>query len=417
MSAGKFGTGRIGEIIRFLKKEYQVNTIREIGAPEKLKALCSALQLTPAQLDFLIAHNSPVLRTVKGHTFETAFSYLLTTRGHEVSTVGGDRSVDLVVNGRTLQLKTPYKAGTKGKIVSFKTHKTHGAKSELESMEYYHDVRSFPEFLVGLVSYAPLRILLLTQDELPRHPLDGDRILSPFSVDWSQHQALNAFSRIGIDGVDESSYADLIPETDGELLPISARELRLRTEIILNTILSEPNFRVWDMSIRGFAREVYFNDWLDAHGIARFEPSECRDERALKADLALKDAISGECRLFQVKGLSVNNCRFDGEESVVAVETQLTRGRVNDHPTQSRLYLFTDFDYLMIGIDPSIAQMYNAEIGVSTELRWELYVIPTGDLAPHKRYGHRVNAIQRFNYLALQKYRIDEDWLSLWARK
>ena len=44
------------------------------------------------------------------------------------------------------------------------------------------------------------------------------------------------------------------------------------------------------------------------------------------------------------------------KNSIIDIETQLSRGRVNDHPTQSRLYHFTDFEYLILALDPSYAR-------------------------------------------------------------
>ncbi len=408
-----FGLGRIGEIILYLKKTYNVSSIAKIKARDKLDTLCRVLQLNHAQLDRLIVENSQVMRTIKGHAFETAFEHLLTQRGYEVTTIGGDKAIDLRVNQRTLQLKTPYEGGTKEGIVSYKTHKTHGAKSEQESIEYYHSADEFAEFLVGLVSYKPLRILFLSKEDLPRHSQDPNRIISPFKIDWTTHPALNAFHRIGVENIGETS-TDLTPNASFELLPRTAKELNLTTDIILNTILSEPNFRIWDMAIRGFSRELYFRDWLRENSVQFFDPADCRGERALKADLALLHVATDTFRFFQVKGLSVNHCQFSKDKSRVGVETQLTRGRVNDHPTQSRLYLFSDFEFLIIGLDPSIAQMYNAELGIETELRWEFYAIPVEDLKPHSSYTRRIKSVQTFSYKELQQYRIDKRWFDSW---
>ena len=52
---------------------------------------------------------------------------------------------------------------------------------------------------------------------------------------------------------------------------------------------------------------------------------------------------------------------FNGKDSIIATETQLTRGRVSNHPTQSRLYLKTDFDYLILCVDPPLVRLFDKE--------------------------------------------------------
>lgn len=85
------------------------------------------------------------MRTVKGHVFETYFDDLIESCGQESEGIGGDSGIDRIVNGITLQLKTPTAAGTKGPYVQYKTHKTHGAKSEQGSYDYYHTVDEFAD--------------------------------------------------------------------------------------------------------------------------------------------------------------------------------------------------------------------------------------------------------------------------------
>ena len=107
------------------------------------------------------------------------------------------------------------------------------------------------------VQYIPLRIIFLERDELPVHPNDPDRILSPFYIQWNGHIGLNAFDRIGIPNFVNTSWLTTIsPEKDKELLPQTSNALNLKTDFILNTILLENNFRIWDMNIRGFARRA-----------------------------------------------------------------------------------------------------------------------------------------------------------------
>lgn len=412
-----FGTGRIEEIVEFIKQSQGVKNILQVSAKEKLDILCDALQLTPGQFDKLIASNSPVLRTIQGHAFEVAFDNMIIDGGYEIQEVGGDDDVDRIVNGFSLQLKTPNAGGTRGNQVEYKTHKTHGAKSERESMEYYHSVETFADYLVGLVSYRPLRIIFFSKDELPRHPNDHNRIRSPFRISWEDHQGLNAFQRIGVKRFQVNEIAAPYLASKKELLSLSTNRVGLSSDVILSTILNPKNFRIWDMSIRGFAKEVAFTELLNEHGVINLKPDNQyrTDGRANKSDLMLI-TTKGELKFLQVKGLSVNNCKFAGRTSTVAIETQLTRGRVNDHPTQSRLYLRTDFDYLVLGIDPSLVQKYRTEVNLKSDLVWEFYAIPTNVLEGHPQMPHRLKSLQTFKYLDIQEFLIDTNWFSSWRK-
>jgi hypothetical protein len=391
------GTGRIAEIITGLKMYYGVESMSELSAEKKLKGICLALQLKPETIDSMILNNSPVFRTVKGHVFEIVFDYIMRDNGIDIEEVGGDKEVDRIVNNHTLQLKTPTLSGTRGNIVQYKTHKTHGAKSEQESMDYYHGISHFSEFLVGLISYDPFKIIFINHDEIPRHTLDRSKILSPFSIVWDGHPGLNNFKRIGIDEI--RINPEVFSDKPGqELLPRTAEFIGVNSNIILDTILNEANFRIWDMSIRGFAREIAMQLFLNETKVRTFLPTRCKVERGDKADLALLCKVTSAYRFLQMKGISTNNCSFNGEESIVAIETQLTRGRVNDHPTQSRLYLRTDFDYLIVGLDPIQVRKYGREISSENGLHWQFFAVPTEELISHKTMPHRLNSLQRLNY-------------------
>lgn len=398
-----YGTGRIGEIITHLQTTRN-KTIAELQPEIKLDALCESIQMPPNIFDRMISENSPVYRTVKGHAFESFFDFLLTENGIKVTEVGGDDAIDRIVNNKSLQLKTCTEAGTKGKMVQYKTHKTHGAKSEQESMDYYHQLDHFADCLVGLISYDPLRIIFLEKDELPTHPKSNSHILSPFAVDWTSHPGLNAFDRIGV----KLNHTGLsVPKDKNEVLPLTAKKLGISSNIILNTILNNANFRIWDMSIRGFAREVIFNNTVSSYGIQMYPPSQLRTNRADKADHALKMKQGNV--FIQMKGISTNNCDLAISDPIVATETQLTRGRVNDHPTQSRLYLKSDFDYLVLGMDPPVVDMCRRSSRNGTGLEWEFYMIPTTELEVHHEMPHRLKSLQKFRYSQLQKYKI-KNW-------
>lgn len=397
-----YGTGRISEVIDFLESTEQ-QPIFKISPSKKLETLCHCLKLDVSSFDHLITDNSPVFRTVKGHAFETFFDNLMHLNNVSFTEVGGDDSVDRIVNNITLQLKTPTEAGTSGNIVQFKTHKTHGAKSEKESLSYYHDFEGFADILVGLVGYSPLNILFLLKEELPSHPSDPTFIVSPANFQWDTHAALNNYARIGLTQnitIPGFSPADFL------LLPLCSAKSSIPSAFIIDTILNKSNFRIWDMSIRGFAREYVFEKFLLKLNLELANPTAVRPLRGDKADHAF--LTSEGYKFLQMKGISTNNCNFTLSDPLIAVETQLTRGRVNDHPTQSRLYLKSDFDFLVIGLDPSIVHLCRQQSGLANNFDWEFYIIPTSDLSTHHVYSNRLKSLQKFNYKLLQEFRLTE---------
>ena len=107
-----FGLCRIDEIIDALLRQYNVSSIAYIPLIDKVEALCFSVGLSIRELDEMIASNSPVLRSVKGHCFEVVFEQLLAKNGYKPKDVGGDTDTDLEVNGLSLQLKTPNMGGT-----------------------------------------------------------------------------------------------------------------------------------------------------------------------------------------------------------------------------------------------------------------------------------------------------------------
>jgi hypothetical protein len=392
-------TGKINDIINALLITNNTNNIASVSDKVKLSALTSCLDLSTALFDKMLANNSPVLRTIKGHAFEVAFEQVMTENGVSVKDAGGDTDIDLIVNGHDLQLKTPNMSGTNDLQVEYKTHKTHGAKSEKESMDYYHKVSDFAEFFVGLISYEPFKVFIVPKSKLPTHPCDSHYIKSPFQlpINGVYKKYINAFHLLGIN---IKNNPQITSDGNKELLPLTSTAIGgLKTSIILNTILRNENFRIWDMSIRGFARESAIEEMLRRFHIQFSRtPNSYRANRGEKADLVLiKD---NKYTFVQVKGISTNKCIFDGQHSVIATETQLTRGRCNDHPTQSRLYLNTDFSYLILAVDPPVNYL------ISQKAEWAFFYIPTTDLRKYPTLPHRINPIQKFDWNKLQKYKL-----------
>ena len=426
-----YGDGRIAPIREQLASDYPDLDLREIPTQEKADILISAMGVSLKDLDKTMAENPQVLRTIAGHSFETVTDVIMIGSGAQVTLVGGDTNVDRIVNGTSVQIKTPYRAGTKLEkgIVSYKCHKTHGAKSEREGEDYYELAEEYPDIVLGLISLSPFRVLVLKNSEVPRHQKFSRRLLSPFRIPFTNHKSLNAFDRIGVEiGQKPTEHITqkgppLLPKTGQRIAELFRLNQPISDGIILDTIFAEENFRIWDMSIRGFIRETIFDAQVRDHGGRVWETSAFTKRRSDKADGVLVKKTDGVEAFYQMKGVSVNNCRFD--EGIVGTEAQLTRGRVNDHETQSRMYLKStppwdtglqaDFECLILALEPPIVDMLRGFKQNRREDRWEFYAIPTDRLQSHANFPHRVKPLQRFHIDEIQRFRVDGDWYAQWS--
>ena len=403
--------GRISEIIDIAEKFFDTK-VGDLNPEIKADILCSVMCITRKDLDSVIANHSEVSRTIKGHAFEVVFDAMMTINDIHCIEVGGDTDVDRIVNDYSLQLKTPYVNGCSEGIVSYKTHKTHGAKSQTESVDYYHKVEDFADFLVGLVSYEPFTVLIVPKESLPRVSEHSNHIQSPMYLNIDNPATNNNFKQLDIT---RKMYfpTNLLSPTSNECLPISSELLQLKSDYILRAIFIKDNFRIWDMNMRGFIREHVLLKHLAAHRIKVYPTTITGLERPDKCDLVLKNINNNYVR-FQIKGLTWNGTTLDGIKTTIDCESQLSRGRVNDHPTQSRLYKITDFENLIIAIDPPYSNTLSIQTFKRYDYRWNFYCIPMSKLRKHHVYTNRVASHQYISYKELQKYRIDSPWMNQW---
>lgn len=410
----RMDNGRIADIIGRIHQKHGVTSLESLSDEDKLTGICEFLKITKSDLDNVIADNPQVLRPVKGHCFEIVFDRIMSYNGIQSIPVGGDTDIDRRLNGHTLQLKTPHEGGTDGDIVSYKTHLTHGAKSVSEGEEYLHDVSSFPTYLVGLVTYRPFTIVVLKHDELPTDPNHPERIQSPFNINWRTHPGLDAYNRMTERRIEIPSWV----ESDignSELLPRSSKIIGVSTGIILDSILRQENFRIWDMSILGFLRQHCLDLKLRTHSVIIEDAQRLGLTRPEKIDLVLMKSDNKPVR-FQLKGITRSQCKLE-PDVVVDIETQLSRGRVNDHETQSRLYKITDFDFLIVSIEPPIISVLNKCSNIEEIANWSFFSIPVSRLSVHPDFPNRLKSHQKISYRELRRFEIGEGWFSNWKKK
>lgn len=152
-------SANIADISESICRYFKVRNLAGIRTEDKLDALCIASDISREEMDEMIAYNPPAVRTIRGHAFEVIFSKILQINDIPHNDIGGDTEVDFEILGNTLQLKSPYVNGCRPGLMAYKTHKTHGAKSENESLGYYHLAEDFADYLVGLISYLQLQII------------------------------------------------------------------------------------------------------------------------------------------------------------------------------------------------------------------------------------------------------------------
>lgn len=405
--------GRILEIGNIASTYYGVSDYNSLTPEQKLEALCQAMCIDNVSLDSIINEHSEVKRTVQGHAFEIIFEKAMSYNRISCQEIGGDGDIDLIVNGQNTQLKTPYVQGCSEGIVSYKTHKTHGAKSEKESVDYYHKVSDFADFFIGLISYVPFRVLIKPKKALPRVQGHSGYIQSPMFFDISSNEDVNNFSLLGINKK-LNFPTSLFTYGNNECLPISSHHMGIKSDYILSAIFRPENFRIWDMNMRGFIREWAIKNLFTKNNVSSFPPTVTGLKRPEKCDCVLRKK-TGKYTRFQIKGLTYRGCVFDGLKSRIDCETQLSRGRVNDHPTQSRLYQTSDFEYVIIAVDPPYSNYFSQEYLRRPEYNWVFYAIPVKALSTHKIFTNRIASHQHMLYSEIQKYRITEDWFAQWS--
>lgn len=397
----------IADISSCICRFFGVRKISGIKTEDKLDALCIAAGVSRQEMDEMIAYNPPAIRTIKGHAFEVIFSKILQINDIPHDEIGGDSDIDFSILGNTLQLKTPYVNGCTDQEMAYKTHKTHGAKSESESMGYYHLADDFADYLVGLIVYDPFQVFIIPRDDIPRHRADSKYLASPISINLKEKKYINNFQQLGIS--DDIQFPRIVNLGRNELLPLTAEKIGVRSNYIIDAIYRPENFRIWDMNLRGFIRENHIKNLVRNKGLKMFDPSEITD-RPEKVDLVLYEKNNGKYVRFQIKGLTFGSSRLKGRDSEVMCETQLSRGRVNDHPTQSRLYLATDFDELLIAVDPAYTNTFSTECFGREDYNWSFYSIPVDKLQRHPRFQSRLKPNQYIRFDHLQDYRINNSW-------
>lgn len=319
-------------------------------------------------LEEFILNRQHILRPIVGHCFETWFDILMRINGHKIESVGGDDVVDQILEGKTLQLKTIYKNGSReGERVAYSLHKTHGIEKRPYNLYKPED---FADFLIGL--HPNWKIIICPRERIPLnrdYPRRGwgEYLADPVYFDWNT-EWINRFDFLK---VKIQKYPAYNPKLN-KIFPRLGEITRLSDIDIVKTLLKPENFRVLNQNIQGTIREWHFYEYAKKQGIQLYEPDSNSESRIrIKVDFVLPDG-----RLIQVKGRTKSLCRGD----IIGVEVKGSHGRI-----PQRLYKREDFHLLVVVIDPgSILKEFAKAHGVDPD-KYNYYVIPVEDLRSHER--------------------------------
>jgi len=339
----------------------------------RYSTLLASIRVGVSEFDEFLSNSPHILRSLRGHAFEVWFDREMAGRGYLLDRVGGDTVVDRKFNTISLQLKTPWWNGTiENEVVQYKMHKTHG--SERKPLCYYKK-SEFADFLVALhprngVIICPKK-KLKTRGEISSRLNYKEYIADPLPFEWDT-EWLNRYELLGMEVAEPPALADHTKE-ECSLLPKTILEIGFMDYDIVHAILDKSNFRIWNQLIRGSIREFHFGKFARRKGVKLFDPSrgELDGRERQKVDYLLQNG-----KRIQAKGLTTRMCgdRFLG------CETQCSHGRV---PT--RLYKTSDFDYLVIVIDPNVLPVQLKKIqDINTE-EYNFLIIPMSRLPIHPR--------------------------------
>ncbi|MBI2580713.1 hypothetical protein HYV85_02795 [Candidatus Woesearchaeota archaeon] len=320
-------------------------------------------------LEEFILKNPEIARPVIGHCFETWFDKLIWRMGYSIQIVGGDDAVDRKLNGKTLQLKTPYKNGTiPGRRVAYALHKTHGLEKRPANLYKPED---FADFLIGKIDKG--KLLICPKDKIPKNSNYQGRkwleyLADPAYFDWDC-EWVNRFDLLGIKF--NGSLPDISNGSKVGLFPKLEKITELSDIEIIGTLMKPENFRVLEQNLKGSIRQLHFKNMARRQGVELHEPA---------ANLATRtkikvDFVDVNGKRIQVKGRTKTLCNGN----IVGIEVKGSHGRI-----PQRLYRKSDFDFLGVVLDPgSIPETLR---GVNTH-EYNFVTFPVDSLPIHENSG------------------------------
>lgn len=241
-----------------------------------------------------------ILRPIKGVAFEEYFRKLISLNFPNVKIEDGigDSDIDLIVDGRRLQLKTPDKGSTRNGIqVGVALHKTHGDETRPNNLYKIAN----PTFDYLVVLHPVSGIMIIPYNEIPLNKSWNGCLADPAAFPWDS-EWLNHWELLGIEKM-KGVTLDKREIPANSMLPTLSKETYLEDFEIVEMLCKPEYFRAAVMGLKGNIKEHWFKNKMKQLGFTVLEP----DIAYAKYDLKMLNKLNVEKRI-QVKGTSKNMC-------------------------------------------------------------------------------------------------------------
>jgi len=299
----------------------------------KFESIIEIHNLDLSIIENIASKDANILRPIKGVAFEVYFQKILckAVPNLKIEAGVGDSDIDLIVNGRSLQLKTVDSGSTKqGKTVGVALHKTHG--NEKRPHNLYNKSNNTFDYLV--VFHPVSGVMIVPYDKIPTHSTYPNCLADPAKFDWN-NEWINRWDLLGFSNLKGSCLDTRIIPADSQL-PFLSSVTFLKDYEIVEMMCRPEYFRAAVMGLKGNIKQHWFIDHLAKLGHKPEEP----DEPYCKYDVFVFDKNKNKIRI-QIKGTSKNMC--DLSQKTIGVEVMGTHGHF-----PHRGYKKTMFDYVAV---------------------------------------------------------------------
>lgn len=340
---------------------------------QKFEEIIEIYDLNWKTVEEVVSSDSNVLRPIKGVAFEEYLVKIIKANFPRaiIEDGEGDSDVDLIINGKLLQLKTPDKNSTKSlKKVGAALHKTHG--DETRPGNLYSRYNNTFDFLVIL--HPVSGIYIIPYSEIPTHKTYENYLADPAVFDWDSTW-LNRWDLLGL-GNEKHIDERKIPVSSQ--LPFLSSETYLEDFEIVEMLCKPQYFRAAVMGLKGNIKEHWLINHLEnlKYGIKRPEESYS------KYDVSVQN-YSGNYLRVQIKGTSKNMCNLNAK--TIGFELMGTHGQF-----PHRGYKMSDLDYVALIISE---KQLPVEFNLSKGLHF--IFIPIKDCPLHYFIGNGINGKEK----------------------
>lgn len=340
---------------------------------QKFEEIVEIFDLNWKTVEEVVSSDSNVLRPIKGVAFEEYLVKIVKANfpGAIIEDGEGDSDVDLVIDGKLLQLKTPDKNSTKTlKKVGVALHKTHGDETRPGNL-YSRQNNTF-DFLVVL--HPVSGIYIIPYSEIPAHKTYENYLADPAVFDWDSNW-LNRWDLLGLGRVQKIDDRSIPTSSE---LPFLSRETYLEDFEIVEMLCKPQYFRAAVMGLKGNIKEHWLINYLEELKYQIKRPEESYS----KYDVSVLNNL-GNYERVQIKGTSKNMCNINSK--TIGFELMGTHGQF-----PHRGYKMSDLDYVALIISE---KQLPSEFNLSKGLHF--IFIPIKDCPLHYLIGNGISGKEK----------------------